>query len=212
MRFSSYKIFDEYAEKYDSWYWRNPILFKCEAETIRSLKLNGRGLSIGVGSGTLDSQASVDVGIDPSVNMLKLASIRGIDVVRATGEYLPFKDEVFDFTLITVTICFLNSPEKAVLEARRVLRPQGEIAVCIIPKDSSWGKEYMKKARKGHIFYSYARFYTLKEIKQLLEEHSFRVVTIKSTLSYSPHDKPRIEEPSEDPYGKGFVCIKAVKI
>ncbi|MCD6469721.1 methyltransferase domain-containing protein [Candidatus Bathyarchaeota archaeon] len=212
MRFFSYKVFDEHAEKYDSWYWRNPILFKCEAEVIKSLKLNGRGLSIGVGSGILDSQAPIDVGVDPSANMLKLASARGIKPIRAVGEHLPFKNEVFDFTLLTVTICFLDSPEKTILEARRVLRPQGEIAVCIVPRDSSWGKEYMRKAREGHIFYSHAHFYTLGEIKQLLKKNSFRVVMIKSTLSYSPHDEPQIEKPSEDPKEKGFVCIKAVKI
>jgi len=116
---------------------KNPILFKCEARVIRSLKLQGRGLSIGVGTGTLDSQALIDVGIDPSVNMLKFASAYGIKIVRAVGEHLPFKDEAFDFTLLTLTICFLDSPKEAILEARRVLRCRGELAVCIVPRDSS---------------------------------------------------------------------------
>ena len=212
MRFFSYKVFDEHAEKYDSWYWRNPILFKCEAEVIKSLKLNGRGLSIGVGSGILDSQAPIDVGVDPSANMLKLASARGIKPIRAVGEHLPFKNEVFDFTLLTVTICFLDSPEKTILEARRVLRPQGEIAVCIVPRDSSWGREYIKKSEAGHVLYAHARFHTLREVKQLLKKCSFKIVALKSTLSYPPYEKPRLEEPSENPEGRGFVCIKSVKI
>ena len=207
----SYKVFDEHAERYDSWYRKNKILFECEAKVIRSLKLRGRGLSIGVGTGTLDSQAPIDVGVDPSVNMLKHTSLRGVKPVRAVGEHLPFKNESFDFALITVTICFLDSPEKALLEARRVLRRRGELAVCIVPKDSSWGEEYMKKGKAGHIFYSHAHFYTLREVEQLLEKCSFRVVAVKSTLSYSPYDKPQVEEPSENPEGKGFVCIKAVK-
>lgn len=146
MHFTSYKVFDEHAEKYDFWYRKNPVLFECEARAIRSLKLNGRGLSIGVGSGTLDSQAPIDVGIDPSANMLKLASTHGIKPIRAVGEFLPFKNEVFDFTLLTVTICFLDFPERVIIEARRVLRPQGEIAICIVPSDSDWGREYMKKS------------------------------------------------------------------
>jgi len=208
----SYKVFDEHAERYDSWYRKNPILFECEAKVIRSLKLQGRGLSIGVGTGTLDSQAPIDVGIDPSANMLKYASLRGVNLVRAVGEHLPFKNESFDFALMTVTICFLDSPEKALLEVRRVLRRRGELAVCIVPRDSSWGKEYMKKGEAGHIFYSHAHFYTLREIEQLLKKYSFRKVTVKSTLSYSPNEKPHVEEPSENSEGKGFVCIKAVKI
>jgi len=208
----SYKFFDEHAERYDSWYRKNPILFECEAKVIRSLKLQGKGLSIGVGTGTLDSQASIDVGVDPSVNMLKFASTYRVKPVRAVGEHLPFKDETFDFTIMTVTICFLDSPEEAVLEVKRVLRRRGELAVCIVPRDSSWGREYMKKGKAGHIFYSHAHFYTLREIEQLLKKYSFRIVAVKSTLSYSPHEKPQLEEPSENPEGKGFVCIKAVKI
>ena len=70
----------------------------------------------------------------------------------------------------------------------------------------------MKKGKAGHIFYSHAHFYTLREVEQLLKKCSFRVVAVKSTLSYSSYDKPRVEEPSENPEGKGFVCIKAVKI
>jgi len=91
--------------------------------------------------------------------MLKFASAYGIKIVRAVGEHLPFKDEAFDFTLLTVTICFLDSPKEAILEARRVLRRRGELAVCIVPRDSSWGKEYMKKGEAGHTFY------TLREVR-----------------------------------------------
>jgi len=207
-----YKAFDEHAERYDLWYQENPILLKCEAKVIKALKLHGRGLSIGVGTGILDYQAPIYVGVDPSVNMLRLASARGVESVRAVGEYLPFKDEIFDFTLMIVTICFLDSPRETILEARRVLRRCGKLAVCIVPRDSSWGIEYMKKAEAGHTFYAHAHFYTLSEVKQLLGECSFKVIDVKSTLSYHPYEKPRIEEPSEKAEGRGFVCVKAVKI
>ncbi len=207
----SHRIFDEYADRYDSWYERNPVLYECEAKAIRALGLQGRGLSIGVGTGILDSQAPIDVGIDPSANMLRFALKRGVESVRAVGEYLPFKDGSFDFALMAATICFLNSPEKAIIEARRILRCRGELAICLIPRDSSWGREYIRKGRMGHAIYSHAHFYTLKEIKRILEECSFKVTGIKSTLGYSPHEKPKIEEPTDDPRGKGFVCIKAMK-
>ena len=207
----SYKVFDEHAERYDSWYQKNPVIFECEAKLIRSLNLQGKGISIGVGTGILDRQAPIEIGVDPSVKMLRLALARGIKPVRAVGEYLPFRDEAFDFALMTVTLCFLSSPEEAILETRRVLRRRGELAVCIVPRDSSWGREYIRRGRAGHIFYAHAHFYTLQEAEHLLRRHSFRVVAVKSTLSYSPYEKPRIEEPSEKVEGKGFVCIKAVK-
>ena len=207
----SFRVFDRYAERYDSWYQRHPVLFECEANVIRSLNLQGKGLSVGVGTGTLDFQASVDVGVDPSVSMLKIASTRGIEPIRAIGEGLPFKDGCFDFVLMTVTLCFLDFPEEALLEAKRVLRYGGSLAVCIIPRDSSWGKEYLKKAEAGHLFYRYARFYSLSELRELLRRCSFKEVAVKATLSYPPSEKPRIEEPWQNPEGKGFVCIKAVK-
>ena len=205
------KVFDRHAKKYDSWYQRHPVLFECEAKMVKALNLQGRGLSIGVGTGILDFQASIKVGVDPALNMLKLASSHGIEPVRAVAEYLPFREGSFDFALMTVTLCFLDSPEKALLEARRILRSSGELAVCIIPKDSAWGEEYMKKAEAGHVFYRYAHFYRLSELEGLLRKCSFKKVAIKATLSYLPSEKPRVEEPSENPEGKGFVCIKAVK-
>ena len=208
----SFKVFDRYAGRYGSWYRRHPIIFECEAKVIRSLNLQGKGLSVGVGTGILDSQARVEVGVEPALSMLKLALAYRIKPVRAVGEHLPFKDESFDFVLMTLTLCFLQSPREAILEARRVLRWNGILVVCIVPRESSWGKEYMKKAKAGHIFYSHAHFYTLAEVEQLLKSCSFKVVAVKASLSYSPEDKPRIEEPSGNPRGKGFICIKTIKI
>lgn len=206
-----HRIFDQHAERYDSWYQRNTILFECEAKAVRSLDLTGEGLSIGIGTGILDCQAPIEVGVDPSVNMLKLASTRGAEPVRAVGEHLPFKKESFRFVLMTVTVCFLESPGETIREARGVLQAGGYLALCIVPRESSWGKECVKKAKAGHVFYSHANFHTVQEIEEMLKNCSFEAVSVKATLSYPPSDDPRIEEPSEDPEAKGFVCLKALK-
>lgn len=207
----NYEIFDQHAERYDLWYRKNKILFECEAETIRSLKLIGKGVSIGVGTGILDCQAPINVGVDPSLNMLKLALTRGAEPVRAVGEHLPFANGSFRFALMTVTVCFLESPQEAILEAGRVLEDGGYLAVCIVPRESSWGKEYMKKAKAEHVFYSHAHFYTVQEIERMLKNCCFETVSAKATLSYPPSEQPRIEEPSDDLEGKGFVCLKTMK-
>lgn len=206
-----YKIFNKNAERYDAWYQRNPLLFECEAKVIRSLNLRGRGLSIGVGTGILDVEAPIEIGVEPALNMLRIASSRGIKPIRAAGEHLPFRDESFEFALMTATICFLDSPEEAIIEAKRVLRLGGKLVVCIVPRDSSWGDEYVKKGEAGHAFYLHAHFYSLSELENMLRRFGFKVAAIKATLSYPPSEEPRIEEPSENPEGRGFVCIKAVK-
>ena len=131
----SHKIFNECTERYDSWYERNPILYESQGKAIRALGLKGSGLPIGVGTGILDSQAPVDVGVDPSANMLRFALKRGVESVRAVGEYPAFKDGSFDFALMAATLCFLNSPEKAIIEARRILRYGGELNLYPQTKD-----------------------------------------------------------------------------
>lgn len=205
-------IFDQNATRYDDWYIKNKVLFECEAKVMRALDLQGRGLSVGVGTGILDSQVQIEIGIEPALGMLKFASARGINPIQAVSENIPFKDESFDFLLMTLTLCFLDSPKKAIRELYRVLRFGGELAICIVTKDSAWGKEYIKKAEKGHIFYSLAHFYSLSEIRELLEDYSFKITVLKSTLSFPPTAIPKLEEPSEKYEGRGFVCIKAVKI
>jgi ubiquinone/menaquinone biosynthesis C-methylase UbiE len=82
----TYEVFDRNAEKYDEWYLRHPEIFKCESLVLRSLKLNGEGLALGVGTGILDVEAGVKLGIDPSLNMLKLARKRGVEPVLSMGE------------------------------------------------------------------------------------------------------------------------------
>ncbi|HIE13874.1 TPA: methyltransferase domain-containing protein [Candidatus Bathyarchaeota archaeon] len=206
----SYKVFDLYAERYESWYTQNPILFECEAETIRSLNLKGKGLSIGIGTGILDFQAPIDVGIEPSINMLKIALTRKINLIRAIGEYLPIKNEAFDFVLMTTTFLSVY-PKKTIEEAKRVLRCRGNLAICFIPRDSSWGIEYRKKAEAGHKIYSFAHFYTLSEVKRLLKRNLMHIISIKATITYSPSEKPKIEKPTDNPSNRSFICIKAKK-
>jgi ubiquinone/menaquinone biosynthesis C-methylase UbiE len=202
-------IFDQHAERYNSWFQRHPVLFECEAKVMRALNLQGKGLAIGVGTGILDSKAHTKIGVDPVLTMLRLASSRGILVIRAVGEHLPFRDGSFDFALMTATICFLESPEEAIQEAKRVLRSEGELVICIVPRDSSWGEDYLKKSEAGNILYRHAHFYTMSELEELLRRFSFKPIAVQATLSYPPSANPNLEEPSENPERKGFICIKA---
>ena len=51
-----------------------------------------------------------------------------------------------------------------------------------------------------------------EEIKRILEECSFKVSGIKIYFGIFAAFKVRgIEEPTDDPRGRGFVCIKAMK-
>ena len=65
------------------------------------------------------------VGIDP----LRGAEQRDIEFVQGLGEYLPFRDGVFDRVLFATTLDHMLSPRRALLEAKRVAAPDGEIVV-----------------------------------------------------------------------------------
>jgi len=209
---SSGYVFDKYAWRYDLWYVRNREIFECELRAVKALGLSGVGLDVGVGTGIFSAKIGVRVGVDPSIGMLKIAKDRGVDVVRAVGENLPFRSEIFNYVIMIVTLCFLDKPKVSFKEIWRILKKHGFLASCVVPKDSLWGEFYIKKAEQGHIFYRRAHFYTVEEIEKMLEECMFRVTEYKATLSYDPCDKPCVEDPVNEVSGKGFVCVKAIKI
>lgn len=207
----SYKVFERFSKYYDSWYSRHPKILESEICAIKTLGLNRLGLDVGVGTGIFASRLKVQVGIDASKRMLKISAKRGVQVVEALAEFSPFIDETFDYVLMTVTLCFLDNPETALKEIYRILRPNGVLVVCIIVRDSPWGQLYVKKAKQGHRFYRYARFYSLSELEELLEKHNFRIVDYRSTLTYSPSSVVVVENPRSNPRQGSFVCAKAIK-
>jgi ubiquinone/menaquinone biosynthesis C-methylase UbiE len=95
----------------------------------------GRTLEIGVGSGlnlSLYGGAVASLcGIDPSLALLQLArrqcksTGRGILLVAATAEQLPFPAGRFETVVSTWTLCSIPDPAKALAEIRRVLAPGG---------------------------------------------------------------------------------------
>jgi ubiquinone/menaquinone biosynthesis C-methylase UbiE len=94
-------------------------------------------LEIGVGSGlNLPIYGpAVDrvCGIDPSPELLRLASKRSVDasfpvsLVRASAEELPFSEAVFGTLVMTWTLCSIPNPNAALHEMRRVLKVGGRL-------------------------------------------------------------------------------------
>ncbi len=210
-------IFELYAKAYDEWYEKNAVIYQCEIKAINSLRLEGIGLDIGVGSARLSPKSERNfvtplIGIDISKRMLLISKKRLVEPLQADAHTLPFKDQSFDYVFMSVTFCFLEKPELTLKEAYRILKPNGLIVICIVPKDSTWGQFYEEKGKEGHRFYKHAKFYTTEEVTRLLTDQKFRILEYRATLSYSPKDTPKLEEPINKPENMGFVCIKAMKI
>lgn len=191
-----WKIFEGKAKKYDEWYDKNREIFEKEVKCIKSLIEGKKIVEIGVGTGRFAEKLKVEIGLDASLDMLKIAK-KKLEVIRGDAHNLPFKNSTFDCTLFVVTLCFLNNPIEALKEAHRILKANGCLIAAIVPANSELGKKYIEKARQGHEFYSKAKFYTIREIEEMLEKAGFKVVDRKSIGVVSVSD---------------FVCIKALKV
>ena len=202
-------IFDRYYKRYDSWYEKNKFAYLSELGAIRKVLPNeGNGLEIGVGTGRFAAALGIQTGIDPSKNMIKIARKRGIDARLGFGESLPFKDSVFNYVLIIVTLCFAKNPRKVLKEAKRVLKNNGKIIIGIVNKDSFLGRFYRKKKS---IFYEKAHFFTVKDVVDLLKASGFDRVATLQTLFNLPANMKSVHKVRKG-FGKGgFVIITAQK-
>lgn len=98
---------------------------------------HGRVLEIGIGSGLNLSSYPAGIetvcGVDPSAELLAKASVRVANVqfpvrlVEASSEKLPLEDRSFDTVVMTFTLCSIPDVGAALLEIRRVLKPEGEL-------------------------------------------------------------------------------------
>ena len=204
------EVFNKHVKEYEEWFDKNRFAYASEVAALKKAVPKGKGLEIGVGTGRFAEPLKIDIGIDPSENMLKIAELRGVKTVLGKGEELPFADNEYDFVLLAFTICFVDDPDKVIKEARRVLKSKGKIIIGIIDKNSKIGKIYQNKKAKSK-FYGIARFYSTEEIIELLKDYDFKNIKTLQTLFDLPENLNKIDDIKEG-YGKGgFVVVSGDK-
>jgi len=206
-------VFNKFSKEYDLWYKKQPgsLIIESEVKALKSLSIKGVGIEVGVGTGVFSERLGTSIGIDPSLEMLKIAKTRGINVINGIGESLPIKNECLDYVLYIFTISFLKNIKSSIIEARRVLKPEGSIVIGFLSLTSKWGEFYLQKQREEHRFYKNARFYTKKEVEEILKQFRFTISKISATLTQPPRNFTKIEEPTSKIENQGFICIKAEK-
>ena len=168
--------FDQLADRYDSWFDRHQAAFLSEIAAYKKVvPTSGKGLEVGVGSGRFAAALGIKTGVEPSDKLGTLAKSRKIKVIKGVAESLPLPDHQFDFVLFGTVLCYLKHPLPALLEAKRVLKPNGTLIIVMLDKNSKLVKSY--GARKNeNPFYFNAHFYTVNEILMLLHEIHFKEV------------------------------------
>lgn len=116
-----------------------PPIMKRRAKVVP--RAQGKVLELGAGGGANfalydPSRVTSVEGVDPSPELLS----RAHDAAKATGvpftiecgiaEDLPFDDASFDTVLTTFTLCSVQDQAQALVEARRVLKPGGQLLFC----------------------------------------------------------------------------------
>lgn len=103
-------------------------------ENVRGL-INDKSLilDLGCGTGFISEKLGNAVGIDYSIEMLKLCP-KNLRAVCADACNLPFKDESFDCVFSLTVMQDINNIKQAVAEIKRVLKPNGKIILSVLNK------------------------------------------------------------------------------
>ncbi len=104
-------------------------------------RARGRVLEVGAGSGLnfpyYDPRRVTQLhALDPAPELWRMAGERvaasaiGIEYLEAAAEAVPLPDRSIDTVVVTYTLCTIPDVAGALAEARRVLRPGGELLFC----------------------------------------------------------------------------------
>lgn len=130
-------------------------------------------IEIGAGSGRFAEALHIDTGLEPSLNLKKMAELRGIKVTRASGEDRVFPRGSFGTAFLIVTLCFLEHPLLVLRRTEEMLIDGGKVVLGLIVGESLWARFYLQKKEEGHSFYGIARFYYYDQVLGLLREAGF---------------------------------------
>lgn len=203
--------FEAHHQRYEAWFDKHKAAYISELLALRYfVPCQGRGIEIGVGSARFAEPLGVSVGIDPSPAMLGHATARGIEVIQGTAEHLAFTDNSFDYALIVTTICFVDSPDKMLSEAYRILKPGGRLVIGFIDRDSTIGQYYLAHQSES-VFYREATFFSADEVERLLRHNGFSIDEWGQTLA-RPLPETRDIEALRPGHGQSaFVVVSARK-
>jgi SAM-dependent methyltransferase len=206
-------IFNSHVEEYEAWYEKHNAAYLSEVAAIKQqfqkLPENLRGIEVGLGTGRFAEPLGIKEGIEPAMEMAKIAMNRNIEIMRGVAEHLPYAALQFDFVLF-VTICHLDNAREAFAEAHRVLKNGGSIIVGFLDKDQSVAKQYEDK-RGRSTFFKQAIFYGVDRVEELLKVAGFRNFEYNQTLFGKLKQIKEVQAPKQG-YGEGsFVVVKADK-
>lgn len=99
---------------------------------------------------------------------------KNIQFIQADARQLPFKDNSFDFVLISEAFHHFDFPKTLFAQVKRVLKPGG-LFLMVDPDKKSWFDQPLVKKLISLLEPSY-RYYTQAELKEFFSAHQFSLV------------------------------------
>ncbi|MFP4019553.1 MAG: class I SAM-dependent methyltransferase [Bacteroidales bacterium] len=205
------KAFDEHSEDYEQWFDLNKYAYESELRAIRHfIPGRGKGVEIGIGSGLFASPLGITNGIEPSSQMREIASRRGLNVKEGVAENIPLENSSVAYILYVTTVCFVDDIEQSLKETWRILKEGGRVVIGFVDKESAIGQVYQKN-KQYSTFYREAKFFSAREMEELLSKHGFSNIEFVQTLFGELKNIDSIQDFQEG-YGRGsFVVAKGEK-
>jgi SAM-dependent methyltransferase len=193
------EVFDQIAE---SWYRvRHWPLLKEELEQLAARWQSGKLLNVGCAHGPdflPFSQGFELWGVDFSPAMLKQAlrySVKFklyVNLMVADALFLPFPNNTFDWAISVATYHHIKGREergKAFVELKRVLKPEGEVFLTVWNhgQPGFWFKSKEQQVPwrlKEKIIYRYYHLFSYGELRKLLVESGWEIITMSPEKSY----------------------------
>ena len=205
------EVLDWDAQEYDRWYDDHRAVYLSELEAVRTvLPAFKFAVEIGIGTGRYSSELGIQLGIEPSANMSKIAASRGITVVAGKAEELPFSSSSFEVVLFVTSLCFVDDMDRALVESYRVLKPSSSIVIGFLDFGTILGKE-LRDTEMNRRFPKRKSFLTSFDLQNKVTNSGFTDIELVQTL-FQPLDHITDVEPVQSGYGQGFfVALRALK-
>ena len=227
--------FDGYADQYDEWFMKNDKLFTSELRLF--LKVLGdiegkRLLSVGCGSGLFESyiDCSNVEGIEPSVDMGKIAEKRGVNVIKyGTIEDVNLPENTYDIIYFNGSSSYMEDLTPVYEKSLKALVDGGKLILLDVPKESAFGLMYLLGKSLGTYDHPYLEgtmpelpyplalassgvWHSTEEKIEVLKNLGIKDFDFYQTLVKNPlYTNEEPEEVSEGYKSGGYVAIIAKK-
>jgi len=193
------EVFDQIAE---SWYRvRHWPLLKEDLDVLAARWQNGKLLNVGCAHGPdfLPFSEGFELwGVDSSAAMLRQGIKYStkfklyVNLAAADALSLPFADDAFDWAISVATYHHIKGEderEKAFVELKRVLKPEGEAFLTVWnhgqPRFWFKSKEQQVPWRlKEKTVYRYYHLFSYRELRKLLVKTGWEIIAMSAEKSY----------------------------